>query len=360
MSEQGVSLLPRRRRSAAAQSAPAAAAAAAAADSKEQCQKIVPENSAKDVVITQEPLPQQLQQQPPCAALPGEAEAPPPPPMRFASKVSNDKGYCMARTCFGLSEGSCYCEVEILEPQPAAFSGTQPHCRLGFSTARGDIEAPAGYDWFGFCYRDLDGAAYHQSVRQRYGAPYGVGDCVGMLIRLPPLPPPADGRYALPEDKLWKLDERFVPTRKCPTHTIPGSCATDRMRTVEWLQVHPGSSIEFFVNGKSQGVAFTDIPQGTYYPTVSLYMGATVRVRFGPDDFKFMTPQQLQEHNLPPAGLIRPPARQPAPKVVLKLPAEAPAVPAFPAFPAAAAATASLAPAAPAAEEQQATGGGQE
>lgn len=229
--------------------------------------------------------------------------------LRVVSRVSNPKGYCTARTCFGLTTGACYCEVEVCAPQPPVFAGTAAHCRLGFSTARGDIEAPVGYDWFGFAYRDADGAAVHQSVRRAYGAPFGPGDVVGMLIRLPALPPPRDGAWALPADRVWKLDERFVPTRRYATHTVPGSCATDRAHTAEWLHVHPGSSIEFSVNGVSQGAAFRDIPQGTYYPAVSLYMGATVRVHFGPDDFRYMSPERLRAEGITPAGLLRPPPR---------------------------------------------------
>ena len=229
---------------------------------------------------------------------------------RVVSRVSNAKGYCTARTCFGLTTGACYCEVEVCAPAAPVFAHTEPHCRLGFSTARGDIEAPVGYDWFGFAYRDADGSAVHQSVRRAYGAPFRVGDVVGMLIRLPPLPPPPRaGAWALPADRVWKLDERFVPTRPYPTHTVPGSCATDRTHTVDWLQVHPGSSIEYSVNGVAQGAAFRDIPQGTYYPAVSLYMGATVRVHFGPDDFRYMSPERLRAEGITPAGLLRPPPR---------------------------------------------------
>ena len=56
----------------------------------------------------------------------------------------------------------------------------------------------------------------------------------------------------------------------------------------------------FSVNGKAQGAAFTDIPDGTYYPAVSLYTrpeqteGATVVFNFGPD-FKYPPPQVLSK-----------------------------------------------------------------
>lgn len=41
-----------------------------------------------------------------------------------------------------------------------------------------------------------------------------------------------------------------------------------------------------FKNGVLQGVAFSDIYGGVYYPTVSLHKNATVSLNFGPN-FKF-------------------------------------------------------------------------
>lgn len=43
-----------------------------------------------------------------------------------------------------------------------------------------------------------------------------------------------------------------------------------------------GSYCTFYVNGKSQGIAFHDLYQGIYYPSVSLYFDATVHCNFGP------------------------------------------------------------------------------
>jgi Set1/Ash2 histone methyltransferase complex subunit ASH2 len=40
------------------------------------------------------------------------------------------------------------------------------------------------------------------------------------------------------------------------------------------------SRIEFFKNGISHGVAYTDIYKGTYFPAISIYKNATVRLFF--------------------------------------------------------------------------------
>lgn len=56
--------------------------------------------------------------------------------------------------------------------------------------------------------------------------------------------------------------------------------------TLKNLRIATGSKIEFFKNGQSQGVAFSDIFAGSYYPTISIHKSATVSVNFGPT-FKY-------------------------------------------------------------------------
>lgn len=57
-----------------------------------------------------------------------------------------------------------------------------------------------------------------------------------------------------------------------------------------------GSIVAFSLNGRYQGPAFTNIPEGTYYPAASLYTmpeqaeGASLTFNFGPD-FVFLPPQ---------------------------------------------------------------------
>lgn len=93
----------------------------------------------------------------------------------------------------------------------------------------------------------------------------GPGDVIGFYIYLPPKP----------------KEEKKEEAPKTPSK-------------VEEPKVLPGSSITFFKNGVSQGVAFKDIFEGsiflveklkfkgTYYPAASLYMGGIVKFNFGP------------------------------------------------------------------------------
>jgi len=122
-------------------------------------------------------------------------------------------------------------ECEILQPQTSVS-----HIRLGWSTNKGELQAPVGYDKWSFAYRDVSGSKVHQSVRDdRYGEPFGPGDIIGC--------------YLLTDDE-------------CPENSV----------------------IKFFKNGKDQGIAYkgAEIPFGIYYPAVSLYGEAAVRVNFGP------------------------------------------------------------------------------
>lgn len=59
------------------------------------------------------------------------------------------------------------------------------------------------------------------------------------------------------------------------------------------LRIVPGSKIIFFKNGEPQGLAFTDIYGGAYYPAISIYKNATVSVNFGPS-FKY---PDIEERN---------------------------------------------------------------
>eukprot|EP01119_Soliformovum_irregulare_P022789 TRINITY_DN7858_c0_g1_i1.p1 TRINITY_DN7858_c0_g1~~TRINITY_DN7858_c0_g1_i1.p1 ORF type:complete len:532 (-),score=115.22 TRINITY_DN7858_c0_g1_i1:15-1610(-) len=156
----------------------------------------------------------------------------------------NESGYRTVRSSIGVTEGSWYFEVEILP-----HGG---HTRLGWSTEKGDVQAPVGYDVYGYSYRDKAGDRFHVSRGTTYGKPYGPGAIIGFHINLP------------------RAKDGDVPESK----------------------VVPGSSITFYLNGESQGVAFTDINDGTYYAAASLYMGGTVKFNFGPN-FTY-APKEIQ------------------------------------------------------------------
>lgn len=49
----------------------------------------------------------------------------------------------------------------------------------------GNIQAPLGYDKFGYSIRSKKGTVFHQSRGKRYSDGYSTGDVIGIFISLP-------------------------------------------------------------------------------------------------------------------------------------------------------------------------------
>lgn len=80
--------------------------------------------------------------------------------------MEKQQGYRTAKASFGVSSGYWYLEIEIL-----SASG---HTRLGWVTEKGDVQAPVGFDHYGYSYRDINGTKFHQSHGTDYGEGYGT------------------------------------------------------------------------------------------------------------------------------------------------------------------------------------------
>ena len=145
----------------------------------------------------------------------------------------------MVRATHGVHNGAYYWEIEIL-PHRSPNAAV----RIGWSQRQGELQGPVGYDKFSFGYRDIGGSKVHNSVRNdAYGEAYGPGDVVGSYLYV----------------------DADVPEN---------------------------NQLRFFKNGKDQGIAYrgAEISRGVYFPAVSLYMLADVRVNFGPSFIlRFMT-----------------------------------------------------------------------
>ena len=139
----------------------------------------------------------------------------------------------MVRATHGVHNGAYFWEAQILSPEPF---DEHSHVRLGWSTRMGELQAPVGYDKHSYAYRDESGSKVHSSHRiDNYGEAFGPGDIIGMYLYL-------------------DIDDS----------------SNNQMR--------------FFKNGKDQGIAYKgkEIPQGVYFPAVSVFKTAQVRVNFGP------------------------------------------------------------------------------
>lgn len=94
--------------------------------------------------------------------------------------ASSIKGYRMVKATRGVVQGAWYFEIRVLH------LGASGHTRLGWSTEKGDLQAPVGYDAFSYGCRDIDGDMFHKGQRNKYGAEgYLEGDVIGFYINLP-------------------------------------------------------------------------------------------------------------------------------------------------------------------------------
>ncbi|CAF2055267.1 hypothetical protein HID58_069901 [Brassica napus] len=192
--------------------------------------------------------------------------------------AGSSKGYRMVRATRGVVEGAWYFEIRVVS------LGETGHTRLGWSTDKGDLQAPVGYDGNSFGFRDVDGCKIHKAVREEYAeGGYKEGDVIGFYINLP------DGEAFAPKPPryVWYKGQRYV-------------CAPDTKE--EPPKVVPGSEISFFKNGVCQGVAFKDLFGGRYYPAASMYTlpdqpNCVVKFNFGPE-FEFY-PEDFGERATP-------------------------------------------------------------
>ncbi|XP_039445878.1 set1/Ash2 histone methyltransferase complex subunit ASH2 isoform X1 [Culex pipiens pallens] len=179
--------------------------------------------------------------------------------------VTGEKGYCMARATHYVTRGCWYWEATIVDlPEGSA-------CRLGWGQEYANLQAPLGYDKFGYSWRSRKGTRFHESHGKHYSDGYGVGDTVGFMIALPEANPAGHIPSTFKDRPLVKFKSHLYYEEK------------DKVtETLKSLKVLPGSKIFFFKNGVCQGEAFTDVYGGAYYPAISIHKGATVSINFGP------------------------------------------------------------------------------
>ncbi|XP_063703607.1 set1/Ash2 histone methyltransferase complex subunit ASH2 [Culicoides brevitarsis] len=192
-------------------------------------------------------------------------------------QLTGDKGYCMTRATHYVSRGTWYYEVTI-EDMPEGSA-----TRIGWGQEYANLQAPLGYDKFGYSWRSRKGTKFHESHGKHFAAEgYGEGDTLGFLIVLPD---PDVGKH-IPNT----YKDRPLVKFKSHLYYEDKDKVNEALKSLKTL---PGSKILFFKNGKCEGVAFQDIYAGCYYPAIAPFKGVTVSANFGP---KFKYPQVLKEY----------------------------------------------------------------
>lgn len=191
-------------------------------------------------------------------------------------RVTGDKGYSMVRATHCTNRGTFYFEATI-EGMPEGSAA-----RIGWGQAYANLQAPLGYDFYGYSWRSRFGTRFHQARGKSFddSGGYSKGDTIGCMIELPygnendlieahHLPESIKKRSAVLLAK-----KKDAATKVMEEHDNPPSLST--METIA------GSRISFYKNGKFVGVAFEDIFAGYYYPSISLYKNCVVSANFGP------------------------------------------------------------------------------
>eukprot|EP00088_Acartia_fossae_P002927 TRINITY_DN11223_c0_g1_i2.p1 TRINITY_DN11223_c0_g1~~TRINITY_DN11223_c0_g1_i2.p1 ORF type:complete len:338 (+),score=67.56 TRINITY_DN11223_c0_g1_i2:61-1074(+) len=179
--------------------------------------------------------------------------------------LTGAKFYCTARATHGVKKGSWYYEMRIADlPEGGAL-------RLGWAQKNANLQAPLGFDKFGYSCRSRKGTRFHDSIGKHYSNGFGQGDVVGCLIDLPEQP----GKDYLP------ITCKDKPLIKFKSHLYYEE-KDELQENQKALKPLPGGKITYFLNGKSLGTAFTDIYEGEYFPSVGLYKQVHVKFNFGP------------------------------------------------------------------------------
>lgn len=211
--------------------------------------------------------------------------------------VTGEKGYSMIRATHSANRGRFYYEVRVdrMKHDPKVSADQMNAARVGWGQKFANLQAPLGYDRYGYSYRSRFGTKFHQARGKTYhkGGGYGEGDVIGCMIELPyGNDKNMTEAHHLPES----IKERCFVLKTTKKDNV------DKPRILEGSDVIPtdmkplvGSKISFYKNGKCLGVAFEDIYQGSYFPTISLYKNCRVTVNFGPN-FKY-PPSQMGDND---------------------------------------------------------------
>jgi hypothetical protein len=190
---------------------------------------------------------------------------------RDGKSVCNSRGgYRLCKATHGVYQGNWYYEVIV--------SNDLCNARIGWSQISADLQAPCGYDRFGYSWRARPGTLFHDSDvfvgDEGFGNGFGIGDVVGIGISLPEL---GEGEVEDLEGRMWDRDAYVSFKRESVGKYAGGSC------------------IRFWKNGVEVGTGFRDLYLGKYHPSVSLYSGekgnvAGAGVNFGPS-FSYGVPE---------------------------------------------------------------------
>lgn len=238
------------------------------------------------------------------------------------ASVTTTGGWLSARANVAMRAGRHYFEYDIVR----ANDGGRAHVRVGVARREAALEAPVGFDGYGYAVRDMGGERVTLSRPRGYmprdAGGFRTGDTLGFLVELPD---GGDNTPNIVRDQLpikYKSSlyfEQFEYTAsKQMAHmlnpvTVFGEKAVLTSAAAPQLPTLPGSRIVVYKNGECMGPMFEDLYLYTphegdtaqlqnpaykntddgllgYYPMMSVFSGGVVRLNPGPE-FKHAIPE---------------------------------------------------------------------
>lgn len=218
--------------------------------------------------------------------------------------VSNkENGWRSIRSNIGVSKGDWYVEFKIIK------TGDNDHVRIGFARKEASLEAPIGFDGYGYGLRDVTGQKITLSRPKSFMEEgFGTGDIIGFRIILPTEESDEVNliRDQIPikyKNSLYYEQFEYTKTETMAQLLNPVKIFGEKLTKLEKfedLPTIPGSKIIVYKNGKEMGTMFENLysfnfsknleqssnphfkhtNDGTlgYYPMISIFNNAIVEM----------------------------------------------------------------------------------
>lgn len=173
------------------------------------------------------------------------------------------KGYCSSKASHGVESGTWYFEVQIIKGD----------VRVGWGQALADIQAPIGYDEYGYGYSNKHSKIFHCSRGYPVKIIENEYKVIGCLLSIPELD--------LEESKEVKsaIEQKYPPLNFLTTYNVK-------------QDILQNGFIQFYADGQLIPCGrFENIYRAKYFPTVSIFGDAKVVVVFNEDRFTYALPE---------------------------------------------------------------------
>ena len=180
------------------------------------------------------------------------------------------KGYSSSKASHGVEDGMWYFEVEILKGSSV---------RVGWAQALADIQAPVGYDEYGYGLSINQKKIFHCSRGYPVESKSSEKDIkvIGCLLKI------SETLETFENDSncelVTEIIKKYPPLNFLTTYNVKQS-------------ILKSGTIQFYADGKElSGARFENIYRAKYFPTVSCFGDSTVKVTFKAEEFKFTLPE---------------------------------------------------------------------